>query len=97
VTQSKDDPLSKQLQEIEGMQGCKFENLREAAQESIDVSERLRIDLKKELSELDLTDLDVVITGSIARKEVTRGSDCLGTGNSQDNYSQDYRTLLVNQ
>lgn len=75
MTQS-NDPLASQLQDIEVARGCKFQNLRDAAQESIDVSVRLRTDLKKDLSDLGLTDLDVVITGSIARKEVTRGSDC---------------------
>lgn len=70
------DPLPQELQVVESERSVRFDNLRDAAKESVEVSDKLRMGLSKELSGVDVTALDIVITGSIARKEVTRGSDC---------------------
>jgi predicted nucleotidyltransferase len=70
-----------ELEAIEKGAGCLFPNLREAAQLSRKKSDALTERLNKEFKLLankgiEVSGIGLLITGSIARKEVTEGSDC---------------------
>ncbi|MBZ0186737.1 MAG: DUF294 nucleotidyltransferase-like domain-containing protein, partial [Candidatus Obscuribacterales bacterium] len=73
--------LPSELEHIEREADCTFPNLREAAQRSSRRVEELEASISKEFAALssrgiDTTDIGLLVTGSIARREVTEGSDC---------------------
>ena len=73
--------LPPELEQIEKKAGCSFPNLREAAQRSKKKSDELAEAISKEFKALgdnglDVSGIGLLITGLIARREVTEGSDC---------------------
>lgn len=73
--------LPQELLAIEMKANCSFSNLGEAAKRSKKKSEQLAADVDKEFEGLkkkgiDVSGIGLLITGSIARREVTEGSDC---------------------
>nr|MBX9691195.1 hypothetical protein [Cyanobacteriota bacterium] len=73
--------LPKELQVIEKDSQVEFSNLRAAAERSIVTSTMLRKSMTNEFDAWskqgsNLENIELLIMGSIARKEVTEGSDC---------------------
>ncbi|MBX9695913.1 MAG: hypothetical protein K2Z81_26235 [Cyanobacteria bacterium] len=72
--------LPKELEEIERAVGCTFSNLREAAGRSKKKSDELNAAMIAEFrlrdKGVDVSGIGLMITGSIARGEITEGSDC---------------------
>ncbi|MBX3075782.1 hypothetical protein KF707_22430 [Candidatus Obscuribacterales bacterium] len=73
--------LPQELEKIEKKIGCSFPNLRDAAERSKKKSDELAAAISTEFKGLgdkgvDVAGIGLLITGSIARGEITEGSDC---------------------